>query len=115
MIQPQRLQAYFPTANVHFFALQREQCPDLRSPIKVQVIQRMRQRVTATEDGQMSRPPEIQIIERARATISIPQRWCRGFAALQSHDLETDPCAGRFCAVGALARAASEIAGWTAP
>jgi hypothetical protein len=116
MIQPHRLPPHFAPAIVHYFALQSEQCPDLRRPINVQVNQRMRQRVTATEVGQMSRPLEIQIIERARATIST-QRWCRGFAALRSDGLETDPCAvsaARFCAVGALARAASDIAGWTA-
>jgi hypothetical protein len=62
----------------------------------------------------MSRPLDVQVIERAREIISIPQRWCQLFEALRSDGEDTNPCkkdAARFCAMGALARAAWEIRG----
>jgi hypothetical protein len=59
---------------------------------------------------------EKQIITRALDLIAEPEHWTQGVLARTSIDLPcswSDPYAAKFCAVGALNRAATEaIKGW---
>jgi hypothetical protein len=62
----------------------------------------------------MSKPLQYQIVFRARQLISDPARWTQGDLAKRRNGLSiepSDPDAYRFCAVGALTRAASELTG----
>jgi hypothetical protein len=66
--------------------------------------------------GKMSNDLEKQIIARALDLIAEQERWTRGALARTSNDRPcswSDPHAAKFCAVGALNRAATEaIKGW---
>ena len=62
----------------------------------------------------MSKPLHHQIVTRARQLISDPARWTRGELAKRKNGLPiepSDPEAYRFCAIGALTRAASDLTG----
>jgi hypothetical protein len=62
----------------------------------------------------MSKPLYHQIVTRARQLISDPARWTQGELAKRKNGLPiepSDPDAYRFCAVGALTRAASDLTG----
>jgi hypothetical protein len=62
----------------------------------------------------MSKPVSIIIIEQARDIISDQQHWCRGSYARgkAGHSVSVnDPSARRFCAMGALLLAASDLCG----
>jgi len=62
----------------------------------------------------MSKPIPLLIIQRAREIISDDQRWCRGSYARGKAGASVSvdhPDARRFCAMGALLLAASELCG----
>ncbi len=62
----------------------------------------------------MSKPIPLLIIQRAREVISDDQRWCRGSYARGKAGASVSvhhPDARRFCAMGALLLAASELCG----
>ena len=62
----------------------------------------------------MSRELEWQIVERGRALIGEPQRWCRSAYAMDGKGRRVDWCwreAVAFCAIGALRRAAYDLTG----
>ena len=62
----------------------------------------------------MARPIQHQIIARALEIISDEAHWTRVFVARRADGRPCacfDPCAVRFCAVGALIRAAGELVG----
>ncbi len=60
----------------------------------------------------MSKPVPLLIIQRAREIISDEQHWCRGSYARGKAGISVavnDPDARRYCAMGALLLAASEL------
>ena len=60
----------------------------------------------------MSKPVPLVVIERARQLISDEQHWCRGAYALGKRGASisfSHPNAVRFCAMGALFKAAFEV------
>ena len=60
----------------------------------------------------MSKPVPLLIIQRAREIISDERRWCRGSYARGKAGISVavnDPDARRYCAMGALIVAASEL------
>jgi hypothetical protein len=60
----------------------------------------------------MSKPVPLLIIQRAREIISDEQHWCRGSYARGKAGISVavnDPDAHRYCAMGALLLAASEL------
>jgi hypothetical protein len=62
----------------------------------------------------MSKPLQHQIIARALEIVSDPTKWTRGSMARTADGkacASLDPLAVRFCAVGALFRAAGELLG----
>ena len=62
----------------------------------------------------MSKPVSVTIIQRAREIISEPENWCRGSFARGRGGVSVsvrDSSARRFCAMGALILAATEITG----
>lgn len=61
----------------------------------------------------MAKPLHDQIVARARAIISDHNRWIQGQVAVSDESRSVDPTdqrAHRFCTVGALRRAAHELA-----
>jgi hypothetical protein len=62
----------------------------------------------------MSKPVSVTIIQRGREIISAPENWCRGSFARGRGGVSVsvrDHSARRFCAMGALILAATEITG----
>ena len=60
----------------------------------------------------MSKSLHHQVIARAREIITDPERWTQGELAVSNMGTPVEPgddVAARFCAVGALARAASDL------
>ena len=60
----------------------------------------------------MSKPLNIQIIEKARSLIEEKEHWCRGTLAVDArgnHVCPTDSRAKRRCALGAIVAAAYEF------
>jgi hypothetical protein len=64
----------------------------------------------------MSKSPHYQVIAHARQIISNPERWVQGDLAVSKLGTPVEPSddlADRFCAVGALTRAAADLTGDT--
>lgn len=62
----------------------------------------------------MSKPLFTQIIERARAYVAVRSHWTRYTLALTRNNRDCEPTdakAARFCAYGALVRAAFDLTG----
>ena len=62
----------------------------------------------------MAKPLFTQVVERARAYIAVRSQWTRYTLALTRNNKDcepTDPKAARFCAYGALVRAAFDVTG----
>ena len=60
----------------------------------------------------MSKPLQIQIVEKARARIADQQRWCRGELARDASGEEVCPTSAsavKWCALGAVIAAAHEL------
>ena len=66
----------------------------------------------------MSKPLHLQVVSRAREIIGDPKRWTKDERAVFENGTSahpTDTGAHRFCAVGALQRAAHELSGGSEP